>query len=376
MALVEKIVRAIREVPIEIRRFAKGEYPDFIRLPDRAELGQQVPVFMFHTVEPESFEAQLVYLQQNRYRTLTTAQFFSFLAGEHRLDESSVLLTFDDGHKSWFEVAWPLLKKYGFHGVGFLVASRIRPEPESGPWLSWPEIVAMEASGAMSFESHTMRHDRIFVGPEVVDFVGPGSNKDPLGLDMPWLDRDGHYTNELPLGTPIYSFASRFAGSPRMLDDVRLRRACARRVEQTGGASFFSETGWRRSLAAYHQTMSSAGVSHRYETSTEMRRAIRDDLIQARETMMEKLGRPVRYLCYPWGVGSRLAVELSREAGYSGNFWVVHPSRNTNRAGDSAFFIPRIKDDYIFRLPGKGRKSIGAIAIRKVRRRVKTVHIY
>lgn len=376
MSLIEKITKAIREVPIELRRLGRGHYPNFVRQADPPSLGSQVPVFMFHTVEPTLFEAQVAFLRQNQYCTLTLAQFMDFLKGRYRLDGPSVLLTFDDGHKSWFEVAWPKLRKLGLHGVGFLVAGRIQDRPVDGPWLSWPEIRMMEASGTMTFESHTMRHDQVFTGAKRVDFVHPGFYPNPLGLDMPWIDRDGRYTNHLSLGTPIYLHASRLAGFPRMFDDIRLRRECISWVDKKGGADFFSEPAWRQQLKAHFVKVSNGSPNHQYETSAQMRRSIQDDMVEAREFMTEKLGRPVRHLCYPWGVGSDLAVELSREAGYDSNFWVVHPSRNSNRPGDDCFFIPRLKDDYIFRLPGKGRRSFGAIAIYKAQRRARKVNIY
>jgi peptidoglycan/xylan/chitin deacetylase (PgdA/CDA1 family) len=377
MALIEKILKAFREIPIEVRRFSAGLYPDFVSAPDPEPLGQQVPVFMFHTVESASFEAQLVFLRRNGYRTLTLDRFMGFLAGRHRLEGPSVLLTFDDGHKSWHDVAWPLLRKYGYHGLGFLVADAIRPAPEAdGPWLSWPEVLEIERSGAMTFESHTLRHDHVFVGAECVDFFHPAYHRNPLELDAPWVDRNGRYTNRLALGTPIYRFASRYAGYPRMLDDPALRRSCVDWVARRGGVSFFASRSWRRSLEIFFRTMSARGPAHRYETPSETRRAMRNDLFRARELMSEKLGRPIRHLCFPWGAGSELAVQSSREAGYAGSFWIVHPNRNINRPGDSAFHIPRIKDDYLFRLPGCGRRSPGSILMKKLRRRAKAVHIY
>lgn len=375
MALIEKTVKAVREIPIEIRRFLKGFYPDFVFR--SKPLGRQVPVFMFHTVAPASFEAQLVFLRRNGYRTLTLDRFMGFLEGRHRLDGPSVLLTFDDGHKSWYDVAWPLLRKYECNGVGFLVAGAIRPAPEAaGHWLSWPEVLEMERSGAMTFESHTLRHDHVFVGPERVDFFHPACQRNPLELDAPWVDWNGRYTNRLAWGTPIYRFASRYAGYPRMLDDAALRQSCADWVARRGGASFFDSRCWRRSLGNFFRKMSAHVPAHRCETPSETRRAVRNDLVLARELMAEKLGRPVRHLCFPWGAGSELAVQSSREAGYVGNFWIAHPNRNTNRPGDSAFYIPRIKDDYLFRLPGRGQLSLGSILMRKLHRRAKAVHIY
>ena len=121
MRVNRKIAKALKELPIEAGRFAHGRYPRFVGSPSNVPLGQEVPVFMFHSVEHDAFAAQLAYLQRNGYRTLTLDAFMAFLHGTLPLDGPSVLLTFDDGHKSWFEVAYPLLRAHGFCAVGFLV---------------------------------------------------------------------------------------------------------------------------------------------------------------------------------------------------------------------------------------------------------------
>jgi hypothetical protein len=65
-------------------------------------------------------------------------------------------------------------------------------------------------------------------------------------------------------------------------------------------------------------------------------------------------------------LGSDLAVEQSRRAGYRVNYWGIVPQRQSNRAGDDLFYAPRIEDHYIFRLPGEGRKSLREILQTKV----------
>jgi len=373
---MKKVGKAIREVPIELARLGGGQYPYFVTSPLCRPLRQQVPVFMFHSTEPDVFESQMAFLRENCYQTLTLSAFMSFLRGARNLDNPSVLLTFDDGHKGWYEVAYPTLKRYGFHAVGFLVPTFIREHPEPQPWLSWPEVLEMERSGVFEFESHTANHDQIFISPQLLDFFNPGYSNNLLGIDTPWVDEGRHYTNQLRWGTPIYVHDSRYAGKPRYLDDMKVREMCVEWVNRQGGEAFFSRPDWRKALRRQFQTATESITVPQYESEEEKRRAIFDGLLHARQLLGQRLGRSVEHLCYPWGVGSRIAVSLSQEAGYVSNFWVAQRGRNINRRGDSPFYIPRLKDDYIFRLPGKGRKPLVNIFTAKMRRRIRKINIY
>jgi hypothetical protein len=376
MSILLKLTKAIKEVPIEARRLLQHFYPAFVRASKPVPLRDEVPVFMFHSVEPETLTVQLNYLKENHYKTLTLPEFIAFLRGEKQLEQPSVLLTFDDGHKSWYEVAYPLLKLYGCHAVGFLVPAYIREGPVPGAWLSWPEVLEMEQSGVMQFESHTTNHDQIFVEPQLVDFFRPANIHNPLGLDTPWINEGDCYTNRLHWGTPIYVHASRYAGQRRFYDDAKVRQSCVRLVEKHGGENFFAQPGWRRKILQCYKTAVQQQSSFRYETGREQRAALLSDLIISREMITDKLGRPVQHLCYPWGVGSHLAVALSREAGYASNFWVVTERRNSNRQGEDPYYIPRLKDDYLMRLPGSGRQPLAEIFYMKLHRRSHSVNIY
>jgi peptidoglycan/xylan/chitin deacetylase (PgdA/CDA1 family) len=372
-----KLARAIREVPIEVARLLGGRYPRFVLAGEaRLQVGE-VPVFMFHTVGGELFAAQLAHLARNNYRTLSLTEFMAHLRGELCLrKQPAVLLTFDDGHRSWYEVAWPLLADYGFQGVGFLVPTALRQESRGDDaWLSWAQVRQMEASGVMTFESHSARHSRIFTAPKLLDFVHPQYQSNPLGLDTPWINEGGKETNALPLGTPIYSHASRFADRPRFFDDPWLRADCAQWVAAQGAADFFQGADWRRQLTGYFRKAARGGTA-RFESAAQQRQAMLDDLRQARLLLEAQLQRPVRHLCYPWGEGSALSVALSRQAGYKSNFWVATGARNGNRAGDSPYHIPRLKDDYLLRLPGEGRRSLSSILLAKLRRRATQRNIY
>ncbi|WP_272061252.1 polysaccharide deacetylase family protein [Oscillatoria sp. CS-180] len=342
----------------------------------------QVPVFMFHTIHYESFKEQLDYLKRNNYSTLSLREFLDFLKGKYQLTQPSVLLTFDDGEKSWYTTAFPLLKAYGFRAVGFVVPHYIQASPveqtNTKNWLSWPELIEMDESGVFEIESHSYYHSRIFVSSKLVDFYHPGF-PDALTLDVPWLEDQGRYTNTLSWGTPIYECAPRLKGQAQYRDSVKVRQACTDWVASQGGERFFENANWRKELLQqFHlaqENYASEKLEH-YELDEQRKFHMLKDLTVSREILSEKLNRPVNHLCYPWGVGSEEAVSLSKIAGYSSNFWVSLDQRNSNLPDDSPYYIPRLKDDYLFRLPGDGRHSLWRIFRTKLKRRSKSLEIY
>jgi len=79
----------------------------------------------------KSFEKQMKYLHEEGYVTLTLKDVIDFYYNDKVLPEKSVLLTFDDLYKSILLYAYPILKKYHFHAVGFVVKDWIFDELQS-----------------------------------------------------------------------------------------------------------------------------------------------------------------------------------------------------------------------------------------------------
>jgi peptidoglycan/xylan/chitin deacetylase (PgdA/CDA1 family) len=69
----------------------------------------------------EEFEKQMKYLYDEGYVTLTLNDVVDFYYNNKPLPEKSILLTFDDMYKSVLLYAYPILKRYGLHAVGFVV---------------------------------------------------------------------------------------------------------------------------------------------------------------------------------------------------------------------------------------------------------------
>jgi peptidoglycan/xylan/chitin deacetylase (PgdA/CDA1 family) len=86
------------------------------------------PVLFAHL---EAFESQMKYLYEEGYVTLTLRDVIDFYYHNKALPEKSVLLTFDDLYKSILLYAYPILKKYNFHAVGFVVKDWLFEEVQS-----------------------------------------------------------------------------------------------------------------------------------------------------------------------------------------------------------------------------------------------------
>ena len=70
-------------------------------------------------VPRETFAAQMEYLARNRYNVIRLADLPDFLAGKRALPPRAVVITFDDGHVSTYQSAYPVLKQYGFPATFF-----------------------------------------------------------------------------------------------------------------------------------------------------------------------------------------------------------------------------------------------------------------
>ncbi len=108
-------------------------------------------------ISRSNFEKQLKYLKENGYRTITMEELESYLREEKELDEKCVAITFDDGDRSVYRYAYPLLRKYGMCATLFMITSKAGMKWNDLEICSWDELKEMEESGVMEIHSHT--HD-------------------------------------------------------------------------------------------------------------------------------------------------------------------------------------------------------------------------
>jgi len=376
----QKVSRGFREIPIEAKRILRGEYPPFVVDARCNSLTGGIPVFMFHSVQADDFRAKLEYLRVNGYKTLNMKEYLQYLSSGDVPDVPSVLLTFDDGDSSLYRVAYLFLREYGFHAVAFVAPYFMREQPDTSvekSWCSWAQILEMDRSGTIDIQSHTFYHDRVFIQPHLVDFYHPRFRQNVLGLDIPWIGEGESYTNDLKWGTPIYQHASRFTGYRRLMDDEKIRQSCIDWVDSRGGDKCFEAKHWKRDLTKYfHSVAAGMKTPFRYETEQEQTERMRKGLALAKTVLEDRLNKSILYLCYPYGDACEMAVSISKETGYLCGFWWDVATGYARGNLDLRYHIRRVKDDYLMRLPGKGRKSLAEIFREKFYRRIRTLDLY
>ncbi len=99
------------------------------------------------------FDAQMRFLSENGYVTITPDELAGGFSGEVNLPEKPVLITFDDGYTDNYTNAFPILKKYGMRATIFVIAGFVG-QPR---YMTWDQLREMEQNG-ISIESHTMNH--------------------------------------------------------------------------------------------------------------------------------------------------------------------------------------------------------------------------
>lgn len=74
-------------------------------------------------VDPAMFEQQMQWLYDHGYKTVTTTQLINVIKNGGQLPERPVVITFDDGDASIYKNAFPIMQKYGFVGVFYLITN-------------------------------------------------------------------------------------------------------------------------------------------------------------------------------------------------------------------------------------------------------------
>ncbi|WP_411569387.1 polysaccharide deacetylase family protein [Serratia sp. UGAL515B_01] len=150
-----------------------GERLGFVSERD-CEIDNGIPVLTYHhllkneenkrfrntstTTSDVAFSNQMTYLKRAGYDTISLYQLEAYLKNRINLPAKAVVLTFDDGLKSVYRYAYPVLKEYGFRATAFVISSRVKryPQkwnPDSLQFVSISEL--REIQDVFDIQSHT-----------------------------------------------------------------------------------------------------------------------------------------------------------------------------------------------------------------------------
>ncbi|MBR1413878.1 MAG: polysaccharide deacetylase family protein [Bacilli bacterium] len=79
----------------------------------------------YNVISVEQFDKQMKYLKDNGYKSITPDKIICYIDNKCEVDNKSFLITMDDGNISSYYKALPILEKYGFDSINFVISSRI-----------------------------------------------------------------------------------------------------------------------------------------------------------------------------------------------------------------------------------------------------------
>ena len=106
------------------------------------------------TVTEHDFEAQMRYLKEHNYHVISMKSFFEFLEFKRQIPEKSVVISIDDGWRSVYTIAYPILQKYGYPATLFIYTDLIDGK---GNHLDWSAIKIM-SENQIDMQCHTLSH--------------------------------------------------------------------------------------------------------------------------------------------------------------------------------------------------------------------------
>lgn len=121
-----------------------------------------VPILMYHVigdgpnnlfVSEADFRAQMDYLAQAGYHTVSMEQLYRAFHSDHRLPEKPIVITFDDAYTSHYTQAFPVLRAHKFVGTFYVPTHLVG---RSGH-MTWEMVQQMDKAG-MEIGAHTRSH--------------------------------------------------------------------------------------------------------------------------------------------------------------------------------------------------------------------------
>lgn len=141
---------------------------------------RSLPILLYHHVAPDreirpvDLEQQLVALLAAGFQSLSLDELLAALKADHSTLPKGFAVTFDDGYLDNWVHAFPVLKKLKVKATAYLVTGVVEERSDlraaeavtdtramergAGGFLSWAEAREMQASGLVTFGSHSHTH--------------------------------------------------------------------------------------------------------------------------------------------------------------------------------------------------------------------------
>src|SRR3989475_3507944 len=167
-------------------------------------------------ITPADFEAQMKQLKDAGITVISMQDLLAWRRGEKNIPPRCAVVSFDDGWKSQYEVAWPIMKKFGYPFTMFLYTEGVRGGSlGGGEAITWEQLADMRDNG-VDIEAHSATHQDLREGHNIM-LAAPGGKKTRTKLTGPeyekWVQNEVVSAKELleqRLGIKVNCFAVPF----------------------------------------------------------------------------------------------------------------------------------------------------------------------
>ncbi len=133
------------------------------------------PILLYHHVSGEvaetryhvsvpDFKAQMAVIKDLGYTPIPISVFLEALINGAELPEKPIVITFDDGHLSVYQNAFPVMQEYGFPGVFYILPTRLNAEN-----FVTPEILAEMQAAGWEIGSHGKSHVDLTINHDIAE---------------------------------------------------------------------------------------------------------------------------------------------------------------------------------------------------------------
>jgi peptidoglycan/xylan/chitin deacetylase (PgdA/CDA1 family) len=207
---------------------------------------QLVPILVYHNLAPQAkgrmvlgakrFEEQMRYLKIQGYHVITAQQFTEFVSLKRQLPRKSVMLTFDDGYRSFLQYAYPVLKELGFSATLFVYTDYVGAGANA---FTWADLKKLKEEG-FDVQAHSKSHgDMVRASKEAANEYEKRLESEltqpkalfqrnlgyvPEILAYPYGRQDDLVVRRTKERGYVAAFTVRRQGSPSFVDPYRIHR--------------------------------------------------------------------------------------------------------------------------------------------------------
>jgi peptidoglycan/xylan/chitin deacetylase (PgdA/CDA1 family) len=177
-------------------------------------------------ITPPMFEAQMKELKDRGITVISLQDLLAWKRGEKNIPPRCAVISFDDGWKSQYEVAWPIMKKFGYTFTMFIYTEGVSGASlGGGQAITWEQLADMRDNG-IDIEAHSATHQDLRQGHPIT-VVEPGGKRSRKRLTGPeyeqWLQNEVVGCKQLleqRLGIRVNCFAVPFGNYDQHVKDV------------------------------------------------------------------------------------------------------------------------------------------------------------